>query len=188
MAGYAWAHLGLSSLGVRRHAWLQVGLVIAAAGLVVLAPLAVPGFARPPSDAPTALWLVLVLAAMVGVPFFVLSSASPATQRWFAALPGGAEPYRLFAASNAGSLIGLVAYPTLVEPNLDLPDQARWWSIGFAVFAAATAGAALVVRRSGHEPTTAAESRRTRSIKPRPGHRVVRGRSGSPWRPSRRRS
>ncbi len=158
LAGYAWAHLGLSSLGVRRHAWLQVGLVIAAAGLVVLAPLAVPGFARPPSDAPTALWLVLVLAAMVGVPFFVLSSASPATQRWFAALPGGAEPYRLFAASNAGSLIGLVAYPTLVEPNLDLPDQARWWSIGFAVFAAATAGAALVVRRSGHEPTTAAES------------------------------
>ena len=64
---------------------------------------------------------------MIGLPFFVLSTASPTTQRWFAALPGGREPYRLFAASNAGSLIGLVAYPTLVEPNLDLTDQARWW-------------------------------------------------------------
>ena len=87
---------------------------------------------------------------IVGLPFFVLATASPTTQRWFAAVPGTSEPYRLFAASNAGSLIGLIAYPTLVEPNLDLPDQARWWSIGFAVFAAGTVALALIVRRSGH--------------------------------------
>ena len=149
LAGYAWAHLTFTTLGLQRHAWLQVGLVVAALAVLLVAPLAVPSFARPPAGVPTALWLVLVLAAMVGLPFLVLSSASPTTQRWFAALPGGTEPYRLFAASNAGSLIGLVAYPTLVEPNLDLPDQARWWSIGFALFALATVGQALIVRRKG---------------------------------------
>ena len=149
LAGYAWAHLTLTSLGLHRHAWLQMGLVAVTALLVLVAPVAAPPFARPSEGASTAIWLVVVIATMVGLPFFVLASASPTTQRWFAALPRGTEPYRLFAASNAGSLIGLVAYPTLVEPNLDLPDQARWWSVGFALFAVATVGAALVVRRKG---------------------------------------
>ena len=149
LAGYALAHVTFTRLGLQRHAWLQAGLVVAALGVLLAAPLAVPSFARPPDGLPTALWLSLVLAVMVGLPFLVLSSASPTTQRWFAALPGGTEPYRLFAASNAGSLIGLVAYPTLVEPNLDLPDQVRWWSIGFALFALATVGQAVIVRWKG---------------------------------------
>ncbi|HET9756906.1 MAG TPA: fused MFS/spermidine synthase [Candidatus Limnocylindrales bacterium] len=150
LAGYAWTHLTLTSLGLRRHAWLQIGLAVAATGVLLTAPLSVPAFARPPDGVATGLWLALILAAIVGLPFFVLATASPTTQRWFAAVPGTSEPYRLFAASNAGSLIGLIAYPTLVEPNLDLPDQARWWSIGFAVFAAGTMTLALIVRRSGH--------------------------------------
>lgn len=154
LAGYAWAHLAFTALGLRRHTWLQVGSAVAALAFLVAAPLAVPSFARPPDGIPTALWLAVVLGAMVGLPFVVLSSASPTTQRWYAALPGGTEPYRLFAASNAGSLLGLVAYPTLVEPNLDLLDQARWWSIGFAIFALATMGQAVVVRRKG-EPAIA---------------------------------
>jgi hypothetical protein len=136
---------------LRQHAVGQVALVAVALASLTVAPLAVPAFARPPSTAPTALWLVLVLTAMVGLPFLALSSASPTTQRWFAALPGGVEPYRLFAASNAGSLLGLVAFPTLVEPNLDLPDQARWWWAGFGVFVLATVGVAVVVRRKGVE-------------------------------------
>jgi hypothetical protein len=150
LAGYAWTHLTLSSLGLRRHAWLQMGLVVAATGVLLTAPLALPAFARPPDGVATGLWLALVLAAIVGLPFFVLATASPTTQRWFAAIPRATEPYRLFAASNAGSLIGLIAYPTLVEPNLDLPDQARLWSIVFAVFATGTVALALIVRRSGH--------------------------------------
>ena len=147
--GYAWAHVTSTRLQLRRHVVVQVGLVVVALVVLLPAPLAVPSFARAPASAPTALWLILVLTAIVGLPFFALSSASPTTQRWFAALPGGLEPYRLFAASNLGSLIGLVAYPTLVEPNMDLLDQARWWSIGFALFVALTAATGLVVRRKG---------------------------------------
>ena len=162
LAGYAWAHVTFSRFGLRRHATMQIGLVGIAFLALAVAPLGVPAFARPPSDAPTALWLVLVLTTMVGLPFLALSSASPTTQRWFAALPGGVEPYRLFAASNAGSLIGLVAYPFLVEPNLDLPDQARWWWVGFGLFLVATVGAASVVRRKGIDLPTDAPSVRTR--------------------------
>ncbi|MGZ9161076.1 MAG: spermidine synthase [Candidatus Limnocylindrales bacterium] len=147
LAGYAWAHVSLAALGVRRHAVFQVGVVVLVLALLVAVPIGLPGFAQPPAGLSAFVWLPLVLGAMVGVPFLVLSTASPTTQRWFAGLPGRREPYRLFAASNAGSLIGLVAYPTLVEPNLDLTDQARWWTVGFAVFAVATVGAAVAVRR-----------------------------------------
>jgi hypothetical protein len=163
LAGYALAHLTFTVMGLRRHGWLQTTLVVVALAVLLAAPLTVPPFASPPQGVPTALWLVGVLAAMVGLPFLVLSSASPTTQRWFAALPGGAEPYRLYAASNTGSLIGLVAYPTLVEPNLDLSDQARWWSIGFALFALGTAGLAAVVRRKGRVAIAT-----MRSAEPRP--------------------
>jgi hypothetical protein len=149
LVGYAWAHVSLAVMGVRRHALVQVVVVLIALAVLLAAPIALPPFAQAPADVSEFAWLPLVLAAIVGVPFLVLSSASPTTQRWFAALPGGREPYRLFAASNAGSLVGLVAYPTLIEPNLDLVDQARWWTAGFAIFALATTGAALVVRRWG---------------------------------------
>ena len=148
LAGYAWAHVSLRLLGLRRHTLVQVATVLLVLLVLAAAPVDLPGFARPPEGASAFGWLLLVLGAMVGLPFLVLSTVSPTTQRWFAGIPGGREPYRLFAASNAGSLIGLVAYPTLVEPNLDLTEQGRWWTIGFAVFAALTVGAALVVRRS----------------------------------------
>ncbi|MGH2473873.1 MAG: hypothetical protein ACRDIL_01310, partial [Candidatus Limnocylindrales bacterium] len=147
LVGYVLAHVSLGALGVRRHAAFQVTIVVAALAVLVVAPIGLPAFARPPDGVSEFVWLPIVLGVIVGLPFLVLSSASPTTQRWFAALPGGREPYRLFAASNAGSLIGLVAYPTIVEPNLDLIDQARWWTVGFAVFVIATAGAAVVVRR-----------------------------------------
>ena len=146
VAGYAVAHVSLRALGVRRHAAFQVALV--ALALVAL-PIGIPGWTRPPDDAPVALWLVLVLVAAVGLPFVALATNGPTIQRWYADLPvsGATQPYRLFAASNAGSLVGLIAYPTLVEPNLDLPDQARWWAVGYLAFVAVSAICAVVLRR-----------------------------------------
>jgi hypothetical protein len=154
VAGYAWAHVSLSRLGLRAHAVLQSGLVLA--GLLVL-PVTLPAWAQPPPDVPTAAWLLGCLAAMVGLPFLVLSTNGPTMQRWFAALgeAGSSEPYRLFAASNAGSLGGLLAYPTLVEPNLDLPDQARWWTFGYAGFVVLTVVAAAILRRSAGQRAVA---------------------------------
>ena len=155
VAGYAVAHVSLRALGVRRHAIFQIAVVV-----IVLAalPIAVPAWTRPPEGAPVALWLVLVLTAAVGLPFVALATNGPTIQRWYADLPlaGAAQPYRLFAASNAGSLVGLIAYPTLVEPNLDLTDQTRWWAVGYLAFVAISVVCAVVLRRAVRGTTATA--------------------------------
>jgi hypothetical protein len=147
VVGYIVAHVSLRALGVRRHAAFQVAVVAIA---VAVLPIAIPTWTRPPDDAPVAPWLVLVLLAAVGLPFVALATNGPTIQRWYADLPvaGAAQPYRLFAASNAGSLLGLIAYPTLVEPNLDLPEQARWWAVGYLAFIGISVLCAVLLRRA----------------------------------------
>ena len=72
--------------------------------------------------------MLRLLVGMAAVPFFVLSTNSSLTQRWFsvAALRGSADPFWLYAASNTGSLVALVAYPLLVEPNLGVRAQLHY--------------------------------------------------------------
>jgi len=45
-------------------------------------------------------------------------------------------PYRLFALSNFGSMLALLSFPFLVEPNIASRQQAYYWSAGFVAFAA----------------------------------------------------
>ncbi|MDP9220952.1 MAG: hypothetical protein M3P23_10495, partial [Actinomycetota bacterium] len=127
LGGYLLTHLTIRRLGIRRQLWLQV--------VVVLLPLAVLPLALPSPASraiPAALWLLYVLVASVGAPFLVLSTAGPLLQRWFGATrhPRAADPYFLFAAGNAGSLLALCSYPTLVEPHIALHEQLRLWSSG----------------------------------------------------------
>jgi spermidine synthase len=76
-----------------------------------------------------------VLGATIGLPFLMLGSTSPLLQVWWARREGGLVPYRLFALSNAGSLLALVLYPLVVEPRLTLAMQRMSWAVGFAVYA-----------------------------------------------------
>jgi hypothetical protein len=75
------------------------------------------------------------LSLSIGLPFLVLGSTSPLLQVWWARLEGGKIPYRLYALSNAGSLLALVLYPSVIEPHFTLHEQRLGWSSGFAVFA-----------------------------------------------------
>ena len=75
------------------------------------------------------------LALTIGLPFLLLGSTSPLLQLWFLRTVGGSIPYRLFALSNVGSLIALIAYPILIEPNLSLKKQRIVWSAGFLIYA-----------------------------------------------------
>src|SRR5215216_4383150 len=88
----------------------------------------------PPSDNPS-LWLLLCLAASVGLPFFIVSSNSPLLQKWFSrtATESARDPYFLYSASNAGSLLALLAYPALMEPFFTLRAQGRLWTVVYAV-------------------------------------------------------
>jgi predicted O-methyltransferase YrrM len=88
----------------------------------------------PPSDKNPIQWLLLVLALVAGLPFFVVATSAPLLQKWYAdtGAAGAKDPYFLYGASNLGSMLALVAYPTMIEPSLTLPEQARYWVIGYA--------------------------------------------------------
>ena len=74
------------------------------------------------------------LIAAIGLPFFLLSATSPLMQHWFAQAGPKRLPYRLYALSNAGSLLGLLSYPSLVEPYVGVGTQ-RWaWAAGYGLF------------------------------------------------------
>jgi hypothetical protein len=90
--------------------------------------------------------MIGVTSQLAGLPYFMLSSTSPLLQAWFARERIEGPPYRLFALSNLGSMVALLTYPGLVEPNLSLREQSLAWSGGYAAFATACA---LISWRAG---------------------------------------
>ena len=154
LAGYGYAHL-LSRIGDRRRqVWIHAA-VIAGAAIVAL-PIGISPGERPPAEGFAAGWLLLALAGAVGAPFFVLSSAGPLLQSWFAGTRhrDASDPYFLYVASNLGSMLALLAYPFAVEPSWALSTQRNLWSIGFAAFGASAllCGWLSLRYRNGSEP------------------------------------
>src|SRR5205814_7156671 len=100
-------------------------------------------------------------------PFFVVSTSAPLLQRWFADTdhPAARDPYFLYAASNLGSLLALVAYPFVVEPRYPLATQGWLWSAGYLLLVGLTAGCAWQLRRS--EPGVRREGPGVKGQEPR---------------------
>jgi hypothetical protein len=158
LLGYAYAHaLGRTSPARQRDVHLAL-LAVASALLVARAltwpsPLT-PGDAWKPAggDQPVARILEL-LGAAIAVPYLALAATGPLLQSWYARAYPARSPYRLYALSNLGSLLGLLGYPLVMEPLLSVPAQARVWTVGFFVFALATGACAIAFARAGEEPT-----------------------------------
>jgi hypothetical protein len=133
LAGYSLAHVSIRLFGIRHQPIVQ--LVLLLLPLAAL-PIGLPGNAAPGAHHDPNLWLLWVLAVAAGLPFLVITTASPVLQRWFSASGHSAshDPYFLYAAGNVGSLLGLLAYPTLIEPRLTLAEQAQMWAIAYAAF------------------------------------------------------
>ncbi len=100
-------------------------------------PIAIVESLAPTGDANPVLHVLALLAVAIGIPFFVISTSAPLLQRWFAYTghPSARDPYFLYSASNAGSMISLLGYPLLIEPNLSIVGQAWLFAIGFALLA-----------------------------------------------------
>jgi len=130
LAGYSYAHFSVARFGVRRQALGHLVLLLCPLAML---PIAAGAGHAPPRVAEPILPLLGMLAMMAGVPFFVVSTTAPLMQRWFAETGHGMarDPYFLYAASNVGSMLGLVAYPLLVEPFFTLAIQGRLWSGGY---------------------------------------------------------
>lgn len=142
LSGYAYAHLVVRHLSLQKQAGVHLTLMVAALFVLPIVPVA--GWKPTSPGAPT-VEILLLLTTSVGLPYFVLAATTPLLQAWFTRLRHGVVPYRYFALSNLGSLLALVSYPFLVEPNLTRTGQAQIWSLGFGLFAVACAASALAV-------------------------------------------
>ena len=144
LGGYAYAHLIIQKLKPRQQVIVHLTLL----GLALLVLPITPGDHWKPADGsqPT-LRILVLLSACIGLPYLALSATGPLMQAWFSATHPGVSPYRLYALSNAGSLLALVSYPFVVEPELTRRTQALGWSLGLGVFALLAARCGAMVWR-----------------------------------------
>ena len=155
LLGYLYAHATSRWMARRQQIGLHILLILSPLAWIGLLPLHLPGGWTPPGENSPVWWVLGTLFVSVGLPFFILSSTTPLLQRWFAdsGHRDAADPYFLYAASNAGSLLGLLSYPLMLEPMLRLHQQSVTWSVGYVACVAATfACAALIWKKQRIEP------------------------------------
>jgi SAM-dependent methyltransferase len=161
LAGYGYAHILERYADIRTQIAVHIFLM-----LMVLLFLPIRFNARPGEMATAypALWLLGVLLRSVGIPFCIVSTTAPLLQNWLAKTrtSAGRDPYFLYAVSNAGSLMALLAYPLLIEPRWGIRIQSSYWFAGYAALVLLVfSGAALVwanerseCKRESAQPST----------------------------------
>lgn len=180
--GYAYAHWLAKQGGPRRQGRFHLGILIAS--LLVIgwhtmrcgSPLLPGDSCQPGSMSYPFLGVLLLLFVSVGVPFFLLSTNSTLLQTWFKSTHPGRNPYWLYALSNLGSLIGLLAYPVLVEPNLSLARQSVAWLAGYGIFVGITLIYMVRMIRKAQRVGTSAVHQAEEGLEGRP-----RGRDFGAW-------
>jgi spermidine synthase len=147
--GYAYAFWLARRNSIKKQAWVHTIILIASLGVVIVLGIVwpspvTPGAGLKPSGVDTPLLDIFkLLLAAVGLPYFLLSTNSPLMQAWFARSQPGRSPYWLYALSNVGSLLGLLAYPFAIEPHFTLKTQGWMWAGGYALFAILAGYAAI---------------------------------------------
>ena len=133
LLGYLYAHWLHEKLAPRRQAAVHIAAL--AVSFAALPMLPNPGW-KSAGVAHPSLTILALLSATVGLPYFLLSSTSPLLQAWYARTHREGMPYRLFALSNFASMLALLSYPFVVEPNLPVRIQGWVWSAAYVSFAA----------------------------------------------------
>ncbi len=138
LLGYLYAHWLTGLPDTTRQRRIHIAAVVAALLSLTLSWFLPPSFSSTAHPVETVFW---TLTRTIGLPFLLLASTSPLLQSWLSQREAdhngkpAAVWFRLFALSNTGSLLALLAYPTLFEPNLTLRAQRTFWSAGFLLFA-----------------------------------------------------
>ncbi len=139
LLGYFYAHLLIQRLCSKMQTRTHVLLL---ASSILVLPIFPKDAWKPLGSEDPTFRILGLLGTTVGLPYFVLSTTGPLLQAWYARAGRGAVPYRLFALSNAGSMLGLLSYPVIVEPVLSTRHQAVSWSlmyVGLCVLCATVA-------------------------------------------------
>jgi hypothetical protein len=169
LIGYGYTHLATTRSPRRTQPWWHLGLLLLPLALLPIALDVAPsgrGGLAPSFE------LLAGLTLGVAAPFVLVATSGPLVQRWFSWTdhPRSGDPYFLYAAGNLGSAVGLVAYPLVLEPLLDVPDQARWWAGGYVLAVLLLTACALVTRR---RPTRGASSAGGPTTAPAPAPRAA---------------
>src|SRR6185369_11602302 len=147
LAGYSYVLVTTAWIGPRKQAVLHIALLLLSLLFLPLASHNLPAISERSNPA---LWLFAQLLTAIGLPIFLISTTSPLLQKWFTRTShvSAKDPYFLFAVSNAGSLLALLSYPLLLEPNLKLSHQSRLWVAGFVVFLVLSVGCVVLLWKS----------------------------------------
>ncbi|HKR10615.1 MAG TPA: fused MFS/spermidine synthase [Pyrinomonadaceae bacterium] len=150
LVGYVYALASSRWLSLRVQAAVHVLLILSIAIYLFRSTVQTAPVITGPQENPT-LSVLETLLFSIGLPFFIISASNPLLQSWFSKLQHyrAVDPYFLFAASNAGSLIALVAFPFVLEPSLGLNEQYRAWRVGFAVLVTLMCAIALALTPPG---------------------------------------
>ena len=154
--GYLYAHYLSTRLGHQKQIMVHIAVIVVS---FLALPVGLPESVSPPTESNPTFWLVGVLFLSIGLPFFVVSTTAPLVQKWFANVGHHTsdDPYYLYAASNIGSLLALLSYPFLIEPNIGLASQKSDWSIGFVVLCLLIAGCAFTLWKAQQAKEAIAE-------------------------------
>jgi hypothetical protein len=148
LAGYAYAHATTRLFQPRIQVLLHGAILLVA---VVVLPVGMAAGWTAPGEHDPILWLLGLMAASVGLPFFAIAATAPLMQRWFAYSEHNAasDPYFLYGSSNLGSLLALLGYPLVIEPLLKLEEQSWAWTWGYGLLLLLIAGCSLPLWRHG---------------------------------------
>lgn len=150
--GYLYAHFLSTRANQRRQIMIHAAIIMIS---LLALPVALPENIAPPTDSNPTFWLCWTLFLAIGLPYFVISTTSPLVQKWFANIGHHTshDPYYLYAASNAGSLLALLSYPFLLEPAIGLSLQKTSWSLGYLILCALIMACAIVLWKSQQTKT-----------------------------------
>lgn len=140
LAGSALFHAVSTLFGARAAAMVHLGLAILGLLLVPVVPTPRDTGLGPTFD------VLATLGLAYGPVVLVLGANAAALQAWYARAVGQA-PWWLYAVSNAGSFLGLLAYPLLIESAFTLHQQGALWVQAFGICAAGLAACAWMALR-----------------------------------------
>jgi hypothetical protein len=157
LAGYLYAHLLIRKAPAHLTGIIHLGVCVLA---FVCLPIGIAHWVGDPPEGEPYVWQLGMFAASIGLPFMAVAANAPLLQAWFARSghPNARDPYFMYAASNLGSLIALLGYPTILEPTFGLSELSNVWTYGYALLVLAIAGSFFLMRgaQSNGVPETAA--------------------------------
>ena len=133
LLGYLYAHWMTNRFSRAQEKQIHFAFLAVATVLLAVRPLIHTDLQSASAHPVTAIFFALTIT--IGLPFILLASTSPLLQVWLSRKEQGSIKFGLFALSNAGSMLALILYPTLVEPHLALHFQQLAWTVGFVLFA-----------------------------------------------------